>query len=137
MTEVRRRRRGSKEERRLEEVERALSSIRQLDSENCILVEGTRDREALRALGVVGSIACLKHGRGSISERLGRVDAKNLIILMDFDPEGQYLAKLLYRLLTTRGRIADLSTWRRLKSYIGKDVRDIEGLAAYISRRSI
>jgi 5S rRNA maturation endonuclease (ribonuclease M5) len=136
MSEARRRRRGSKEERRLEEVEHILSSIRQLGDESCILVEGRRDRAALRALGVEGRIVCLQQGRGSISERVGRVDAKNVIILMDFDPEGHHLAKLMYRALTTRGRAVDLSTWRRLKSYLGREVRDVEGLASYISRRS-
>lgn len=136
MVEARRRRQGSKEDRRLEEVEDILSAIRHLDSDSCILVEGLRDREALRALGVVGKVSCLQRGSGSISEKLERMDAKNIIVLMDFDPKGRHLAKLVHRLLAARGRKVDLTTWRMLKSYVGRDVRDVEGLAAYVLRLS-
>jgi len=132
LVEARRKRRGSKEDRRLEEVEDILAAIRHLDSDSCILVEGLRDKEGLRALGVVGRISCLQRGSGAISERLGRLDAKNVIVLMDFDPQGRHLARLAQRLLSARGRKVDLTTWRMLKSYVGKDVRDIEGLASYI-----
>jgi len=136
VVEARRRRQGSKEDRRFEEVERILSAIRHLDNDSCILVEGQRDREGLRALGILGKVSCLQCGIGSISERLERLDAKKVIIMMDFDPEGGHLAKLVYRLLAARGRRVDLTTWRTLKSYIRRDVRDVEGLAAYVLRRS-
>jgi len=136
MVEARKTRRGSKEYRRLEEIEGILTAIRHLDSDSCILVEGLRDREGLRALGVVGRISCLQRGSGAISERLERLDAKNVIILMDFDPKGMHLAKLAHRLLSARGRKVDLTTWRMLKSFVGRDVRDIEGLAAYVLRLS-
>ena len=136
MVEARRRRQGSKEDRRLDEVEVILSSIRDLDGDSCILVEGLRDREALMALGVVGKVSCLQRGSGSISERLERMDAKNIVVLMDFDPKGRYLAKLVHRLLAARGRMVDITIWRMLKSYIGRDVRDVEGLASYVLRNS-
>jgi len=136
LVEARRRRQGSKEDRRLEEVEDVLSSIRELDGDSCILVEGLRDREALRALGVVGKVSCLQRGSGSISERLERIDAKKIIVLTDFDPKGRHLAKLAHRLLAARGRKVDLTTWCMLKSYVGRDVRDVEGLAAYVLRTS-
>lgn len=128
--------RGSKEGERLEEVERAIASIRRLDEGSCILVEGRRDRDALRSLGIGGDIICLRAGRGTISERLERISAVRIIVLVDFDPEGKDLAKLVSRLLERAGRSVDLSFWRRLRAYLGRDVRGIEGLVAYVERRS-
>ena len=136
MVEARRRRQGSKEDRRLDEVEVILSSIRDLDGDSCILVEGLRDREALMALGVVGKVSCLQSGSGSSSEKLERIDAKEITILTDFDPKGRHLAMLAHRLLAARGRKVDLTIWRMLKSYVGSDVRDVEGLARYVLRPS-
>ncbi|MGQ9513886.1 MAG: toprim domain-containing protein [Thermoproteota archaeon] len=131
-----RRRRGSKEERKLEEVERLISSIHQLDEDCVILVEGRKDKEALRKLGVKGDIFCLLTGKGSLPERLERIGTKRVIVLVDFDPEGELLARTVARLLTRGKATVDLSVWRSLRSYLKSDVRDIEGLATYFLNHS-
>jgi len=127
---------GPKEERKLEKVERLLSSIRQFDEERILLVEGRRDMEALRKLGIEGKIFCLLTGKGTLPERLEKVSAKHVLVLVDFDPEGERLAHVVSHMLNRRGVNADLSVWRSIRSYLKKDVRDIEGLANYLLRRS-
>ncbi|MBO3804268.1 MAG: hypothetical protein JTT11_10460, partial [Candidatus Brockarchaeota archaeon] len=75
-------------------------------------------------------------GKGSLPERLEKLDAERVLVLVDFDPEGQRLARFVSHYLTRRGVDADLSVWRGLKSCLGGEVRDVEGLANYLARRS-
>ena len=99
-----------------------------------ILVEGKRDVEALRRLGVEGSIVGVKASRVSLKEAVERLPGKpgEIILLMDFDRAGVKLTSTLARRLEAGGFHPNLEFWLKLKSLLGREVKDVEGLASYL-----
>jgi 5S rRNA maturation endonuclease (ribonuclease M5) len=100
-----------------------------------VVVEGNKDRESLRSMGVMGKILCLKSSRrntiGFVEELVGEVE---VILLTDFDREGVFLAKQLARLLTSQNIHANLLFWRQLRGLTRSDIRSIEELPKLYDR---
>jgi 5S rRNA maturation endonuclease (ribonuclease M5) len=100
-----------------------------------IVVEGKKDVEALRAIGVQGQIFCLKTGGKSFTETLRKIEEKDVsevVLLLDFDRRGRegtsYLKQELERL-----RIKpNLVFWRALSSLVGREVQCVESLCSYL-----
>ena len=100
-----------------------------------IIVEGQKDRESLRKLGITGPIECLQSSRRNavaFVENLG--DAKKAIVLTDFDREGISLAKKLSRSLDVHSLHANLVLWKNLRELTRSEVRSIEELPKYLER---
>lgn len=100
-----------------------------------IVVEGQRDRESLRRLGITGPIQCLQSSRQNavgFVESLG--PAKRIVILTDFDREGVSLAKKLARTLNAHSREVNVVIWKNLRELTRSDVRSIEELPRYLER---
>lgn len=98
-----------------------------------VVVEGVRDREALRRWGVQGEILCLKTRPDSLVEKIGRLSEREeeIVILTDFDSEGRRLARRMSEYLG-RGRSPNLSYWRKLSVLASSDIKDVEGLVSYL-----
>jgi 2,5-diamino-6-(ribosylamino)-4(3H)-pyrimidinone 5'-phosphate reductase len=100
-----------------------------------IIVEGKKDIETLRVLGVEGEIISAKTGGKSrldvVSEAEKR-DSRELILLLDFDRRGKEWTKVLKQQLEKAKIKPNLRFWKDLQSLVGKEVKDIEGLASYI-----
>jgi 5S rRNA maturation endonuclease (ribonuclease M5) len=118
----------------MEETERILDELRtQSEAGVPIIVEGRRDEAALRRLGVVGSVQCLKARGESRHEFLDRLDGtKEAIVLTDFDREGKKLETWLYKELSQRGVRSDLRLWIRMRSLARTEVRSVEELPSFI-----
>lgn len=100
-----------------------------------IVVEGTRDRDALRKMGILGSILCLQSSRKNPLRFVEELDAgRKVIVLTDFDREGVSLAKRLTRSLSYQKIHANLVLWRELRGLTRSDVRSIEELPKFHSR---
>jgi 5S rRNA maturation endonuclease (ribonuclease M5) len=100
-----------------------------------IVVEGNRDRESLRSIGVTGTILCLKSGRSNTIGFAERLDGeKEVILLTDFDREGVFLAKQLARLLNSQNIHPNLLLWRQLRGLTRSDLRSIEELPKLYER---
>lgn len=101
-----------------------------------ILVEGRRDVEALRRLGVKGRIVGVKAGRHSLKDVVRnlaeRLQPREVILLMDFDMGGIKLASTLARQLEAEGCHPNLDFWVKLKKLMGRQVKDVKGLASYL-----
>ena len=98
-----------------------------------IIVEGRRDEAALRRLGVMGKVHCLKARGESRHEFLDRLDGtKEAIVLTDFDREGKELETWLYKELSQRGVKSDLKIWIRMRSLARTEVRSVEELPSFI-----
>jgi len=100
-----------------------------------IIVEGQKDRESLRIMGITGPIECLQSSRQSpvgFVERLG--DAKRIIVLTDFDREGTSLAKKLSRTFIAHSLHVNLVLWKNLRELTRSEVRSIEELPKYLER---
>jgi len=113
--------------------ERLQKLIERLNNESekggVIVVEGLRDKESLESLGIKGRIVCLQSSRRStfsFAEQLG--GEKTVIVLMDFDRQGVFLANRLTRVLNSHRIRANLVLWRELRNLTRSELRSIEEL---------
>lgn len=100
-----------------------------------IIVEGQKDRESLRAMGITGPIQCLQSSRQNalgFVEKLGRT--RRILVLTDFDHEGISLARKLARHLNAHSLHVNLVIWKNLRELTRSDVRSIEELPKYLER---
>ena len=121
---------------RLERLQKLIERIEDESEKGyAIIVEGRRDRDSLRRMGVTGSIHCVQSSRQnpfSFAQELGNM--KEVIILTDFDRQGVYLAKRLSRILISQKVRANLVLWRELRRLAKSDIRSIEELPKYFQR---
>ncbi|MBS7620346.1 toprim domain-containing protein [Candidatus Bathyarchaeota archaeon] len=109
-----------------------LSSID--SSVDAIIVEGSRDREALRRLGFDGVIEMHSMKGFSEEELVEEIGSKykSVLLLTDFDEEGRQLNKRLTRIFERRGVKVDLGLRRvigRLMATLGVySVEDLENI---------
>ncbi len=123
-------------ERKLEKIDWLLERLRsETSSDTLIVVEGEKDVESLRAMGVRSKILAIKSCGKSlpdIIDEIGCVEGREIILLMDFDGHGRELTKRLARSLERMKVKLNLAFWRELSSLLNNDLKDIEGLATYI-----
>jgi 5S rRNA maturation endonuclease (ribonuclease M5) len=103
-----------------------------------IVVEGIRDRDSLRKIGITGPILCLQSSRkntlGFVEELQG---VSEVIVLTDFDREGTFLARRLARILNAERMRSNLILWRDLRRLTRSDIRSIEELPKYYQRLQV
>ncbi len=98
-----------------------------------IVVEGRRDEEALRTLGVSGPVLRLKSAGVSRVSFLESLDGfEDVVLLTDFDREGGELRSWLYEELLKRGLKADDFAWKRIRSLGRTEVRSVEELPGFL-----
>lgn len=122
-----------------EKEEKILQILERLAQESAkgtpILVEGRRDAETLRKLAITGKIIMTKTSGKSFLDVVSDVknrEAKEVILLMDFDRRGkEWMKKLKQHLEKTRIK-PNTRFWNSLLNMVGHDVKDVEGLASYI-----
>jgi len=124
--------------RELERAEYFIKFIDELKIENrdndlLILVEGKNDILALRLLGFEGPIKPIKGKRlpDLIDEIL--LEYSRVLILSDWDVEGERLYKKIKFLLESYGIKVEDRYRKEIKSFAKKDVKDVEGLYVYVS----
>jgi len=95
-----------------------------------IVVEGKRDLEALRSIGVRNRIVRF-HSFGGINSLADAVVSNpKVILLLDGDRKGRYLAAKTVKKIERRTRV-DLSFKKRLVRITRGKVRFVEQLASY------
>jgi 5S rRNA maturation endonuclease (ribonuclease M5) len=100
-----------------------------------IVVEGARDRDSLRAMGVSGRIVCIQSSRRNplgFAEQLE--GERNVIILTDFDRQGIFLANRLLRILNSQRIRTNLVLWRELRGLTRSELRSVEELPRLYER---
>jgi 5S rRNA maturation endonuclease (ribonuclease M5) len=126
--------------RRLQEKEEKLiEALSRLAEESAkgipILVEGRKDADTLRALGIQGQIVTVKTGGKSFLDTVTELEEKKpaeVILLLDFDRRGKQGTNRLRRNLERAAIKVDLEFWLALLCSVGKDVQCVEGLSAYL-----
>ena len=123
-------------EKRLEKILQLLDRLATESTKGIpIIVEGKNDVNTLQKLGVKGDIISAKSSGKSFLDVLGEVERKGkreVILLMDFDRRGkEWTNRLAQRLEKTRIN-PNLLFWKELLGLVGRDVKDIEGLATYL-----
>jgi 5S rRNA maturation endonuclease (ribonuclease M5) len=101
-----------------------------------IIVEGKKDVEALRVLGVEGAVLTVKTGGksflGVVSE-IEQVGASEVILFLDFDRRGKEGTKRLKQNLERAKIKPNVKFWRELSGLVGKEIQCVESLTAYLS----
>jgi 5S rRNA maturation endonuclease (ribonuclease M5) len=114
----------------VEEVELALDELVEENISVPVIVEGIKDKRALHALGLTGSIIMLNKGI-SLSDFADEVVEKydKVIILSDWDRRGGSLCRRLKELF--KGRIdVDVEIRQRLSKYAM--IKKVEGLPSWL-----
>jgi 5S rRNA maturation endonuclease (ribonuclease M5) len=120
---------------RLEEVEQIVDELK--DRALCgavVLVEGPRDRDALRRLGISGEIVMTSQRQlFPLAESLAR-SGKDIVVLTDWDERGDEVAKQVSMYLEADGARPDNEIRGSLKSLVRKEIKDVESLHGYVEK---
>jgi len=127
---------STKTEKRLEKIQQLLERLaKQSEKGTPIVVEGRNDVQSLHRLGVTGDIILAKTSGKSFLDVLSEIEKKErseVILLFDFDRRGKEWTRRMARRLEGMKVTPNLLFWRMLLCLVGRDVKDIEGLAAYL-----
>jgi 5S rRNA maturation endonuclease (ribonuclease M5) len=124
---------------RLKEKEEKLQQILELLAAESakgtpIIVEGKKDTQALRTLGITGSILTVKTGGKSFTQALHEIEqtqALEVILLLDFDRRGKEGTKQLKQNLEHAKIKPNLTFWQSLSALFGREIQCIESLTSY------
>ena len=120
---------------RLAEVESLLGELAErVDGGAVLLVEGKRDLEALRLLGVEGSIILTSQEQLFVLAERVAMNSSDVILLSDWDERGDEVAKITEVYLRSNGVAPDCILRRKLKELVKKDIKDVESLYVFIER---
>jgi len=100
-----------------------------------IIVEGKKDTETLDTLCVRGKIVSAKSGGKSLLDVVSEVRSlgvREVVLLLDFDRRGKELTARLRQLLEHEGVKPSTILWAEIFGLVGKEVKDVEGLASYM-----
>jgi 5S rRNA maturation endonuclease (ribonuclease M5) len=121
---------------REERIQLILERLKQESSEGtAIIVEGKKDVESLRELGIEGPIISAKTGGKSRTDLVSDIEESGVvevILLFDFDRRGKEWTGTVKRRLESIRVKADLTFWKELLRFAGRELKDVEGLTAYI-----
>ena len=100
-----------------------------------VVVEGERDRRALRRLGLEGAVA-LVHRGATLSATAQRLvlEGRPVIVLTDWDGEGGQLARRLKEFLEAERVPLDLDFRRRFARVLRGELVHVEGLYGWARR---
>jgi 5S rRNA maturation endonuclease (ribonuclease M5) len=114
----------------LEDLEKALSELRDENEKIPIIVEGEKDIEALRKLDIIGEIISVNIGT-SLTDFCDKIASKykQIIILTDWDRRGGYLCHTIRKNL--EGRVNCNLYYREILAK-NSMIRTIEGLPSWI-----
>ncbi len=100
-----------------------------------VVVEGQKDVNALRQLNVEGNFISSKTSGKSFLDTLSEIErqrVRRIILLLDFDRRGVEWTHRLKQHLEKTKITPNLTFWNGLYALVGHDLKDIEGLPAYL-----
>jgi 5S rRNA maturation endonuclease (ribonuclease M5) len=119
---------------RAERLREVLFDLNEINRFAPIIVEGKRDKAALRKMGFKGNVITFNRGMGvyEFCEEIAGM-YRSVVLLMDWDPEGERLMKKLSRGL--KGHWEGFSSFRKvLRVLCQKDIKDIQGIPRLLER---
>jgi len=123
-------------QRKAEKLAQLLERLKAEAAKNAlIVVEGQNDIEALTELSIQGNIISVKTAGKSFLDILTEIEGHNTsetILLLDFDRRGKEWTKRLKQRLEEKRIKANINFWNRLHALVGRHIKDIEGLPAYM-----
>lgn len=124
-----------KPEERLEELDRVIQELIQLNKEIPVIVEGRKDERTLRELGLEGIVIRLNKGLSifRICEELAKRHDK-AVILTDWDRRGGQLSRSLRDGLEANGIQYNENIRAKIAYLCKKDIKDVESLGKHLAR---
>jgi 5S rRNA maturation endonuclease (ribonuclease M5) len=121
---------------KLEKIQQILKEL-SLESESgkLIVVEGKKDVETLRALGIQGKIIAIKTGGKTFSQSMLEIEQtgpSEVVFLFDFDRRGKQATKYFKQNLEIAGIKPNLRFYNFLHALIGREIQCIESLTSYL-----
>lgn len=120
---------------RLEETLKVIDELEELSREMPVIVEGKKDVDALRLLGVSSNVITLSRGISlfTFCETVSR-EWRSVVLLTDWDRKGGQLARRLKEGFDANGTKVNDSIRMDLVILSKKEIKDIESLPAFIRR---
>ncbi len=120
---------------RLERLEELIVELQTLaDSGAIIVVEGRKDAESLRFLGIKGEISLAsQQPLLEFAELLSR-SRKEIVLLTDWDKKGGIVARKIIHHLLTFGIMPNTDIRSRIRALTKKRIKDIESLNNYVNK---
>ncbi|MEM2508518.1 MAG: toprim domain-containing protein, partial [Candidatus Hadarchaeales archaeon] len=117
----------------LQEIEDTLQELSRLASDGAVIVvEGKKDVFSLSKLGINGRFFTVMNGSSMVNNMDELMKEREVIVLMDFDRRGREMVSFCKRHLSgVKNLHLNTEIWEKLKSLVGKYVKDVEGLASY------
>ncbi len=125
---------SGRNERKLEKLGEIFHKLAEKSENTVVLVEGRKDRAALRRLGVQGSIVCMQSAGLSLVDFLDRLPDREVVLLVDFDEYGATLARKITQYLEEKRVKVNRAFWRKIRGLVRRYVKDIEGLPSYLEK---
>ncbi len=99
-----------------------------------ILIEGKKDEEALRNLGINGNFIKVSGSPLKLFEiaEIAALSSSKIIILTDFDKKGNQLARKLSEDIQRLGSNPDLQLRRKIMAITRRYIKDIESLPRHL-----
>jgi 5S rRNA maturation endonuclease (ribonuclease M5) len=101
-----------------------------------VVVEGKKDEQALRELGICGLVLTIKTGGKSFLESTAEIEnlsVQEVVLLLDFDRRGKEGTLRLKQDLERTKIKVNTRFWDDLEALVGRDIRCIESLPSYLS----
>lgn len=120
---------------RLEKLEELILELKNLsDAGAIIVVEGRKDVESLRSLGVNGEIKLSsQQPLLDFTEKLSR-SGKDIVLLTDWDRKGGMVARKIIDYLHAYSIIPNMDIRARIGFLVKKRIKDIESLCKYMGK---
>ncbi len=120
---------------RLTKLEELILELQELsDNGAIIVVEGRKDMESLRSLGIIGDIKlATQKPLLEFTESLSK-SGKKIVLLTDWDTKGGMVAGKILKHLSSYGIIPNTDIRSRLSSLSKKKIKDIESLNNYVNK---
>jgi 5S rRNA maturation endonuclease (ribonuclease M5) len=121
---------------KVEKIELTIAKLVEQSAKNKpIIVEGKKDAQALRDLGIKGTIQTVKTGGKSFLEataEIEKLESLEIILLLDFDRRGREGTKRLKCDLERAKIKVNLRFWHDLRGLTGHENQFIESLPNYL-----
>jgi len=123
------------EAERLDKLEDIVDELIERSQTEPIIVEGSRDVRALRAVGVEGIVKPINTGVGIINFCAAlAADHDSFIILSDWDRKGGQIAHHLRIGFESVDVKYDLQMRTQMAMLVKKEIKDVESLPSYLER---
>jgi 5S rRNA maturation endonuclease (ribonuclease M5) len=119
----------------LEALEELISSLVEASSRGAVvIVEGIRDRDSLRGLGVLGPVIMASRRPALEVAEMAAREFREIVILTDWDEKGDEMARKIEGHLRCTRSVTDCEMRTKLMKLVKKEIKDVESLNVYVER---